>query len=107
MPPDPRQALATWLEVFVAMSRLCANIHLGQKLSEFETTQASDPARRARAWFAEQGVSITEWAMQRGFAPALVHAVLKGDRKCVRGQSFRIAVALGIKPAPQARELVQ
>jgi len=63
------------------------------------------PHMRARQWFREQGVSVTEWSMARGFTPALVHVVLKGERKCLRGQSFKIAVALGLRPSPQAQEL--
>lgn len=43
------------------------------------------------------GVSISEWARENGFAAGLVYAVLKGRRKCLRGQSYRIAVALGLK----------
>lgn len=43
--------------------------------------------------------------MARGFTPALVHVVLKGERKCLRGQSFKIAVALGLRPPPSTREL--
>lgn len=43
------------------------------------------------------GVSISEWARENGFAAGLVYAVLNGRRKCLRGQSYRIAVALGLK----------
>jgi gp16 family phage-associated protein len=68
-----------------------------------ETAEA--PHARARQWFREQGLSVTEWSMARGFTPALVHVVLKGERKCLRGQSFKIAVALGLRPPPPTREL--
>lgn len=46
---------------------------------------------------ASSGVSIAEWARVNGFSSGLVYQVLEGRRKCVRGQSYRIAVALGIK----------
>jgi len=62
---------------------------------------------RARAWFRDHGKSVTEWSMEKGFTPALVYSVLKGERKCLRGQSFKIAVALGIRPQPPERALGQ
>jgi gp16 family phage-associated protein len=45
----------------------------------------------------QSGVSLSEWARANGFSTGLVYQVLAGKRKCMRGQSFRIAVALGIK----------
>lgn len=50
--------------------------------------------------FALHGLSIREWAAARGFSESLVYAVLRGKNKALRGQSFQIAVALGIKDAP-------
>lgn len=48
-------------------------------------------------WFRSNGISVADWAKQNGFSPALVYAVMKGQRKCLRGQSHQIAVALGFK----------
>lgn len=45
------------------------------------------------------GASITQWALSHGFSPALTLRVLKGNTNPTRGQTYRIAVALGIKPA--------
>ncbi|MCW2390943.1 gp16 family phage-associated protein [Sphingobium sp. B1D7B] len=50
-----------------------------------------------RKQFAASGISVTKWAMDRGFNPTQVHNVLSGKRRCVRGESHRIAVALGVK----------
>lgn len=50
--------------------------------------------RRLRA----QGVNVKAWALEQGFHPSVVYSVLRGQRKCLRGQSYRIAVALGLKP---------
>jgi len=52
-----------------------------------------------RAWknFRDAGVNVKEWARSRGFNPALVYSVLRGERKCLRGQSHEVAVALGLK----------
>lgn len=52
---------------------------------------------RVRSIFAECGVSIAEWARAEGFSVALVYHVIEGKRPCTRGQSHRIAVALGLK----------
>jgi len=48
-------------------------------------------------WFHENGISVVDWAARNGFSPALVYAVIKGRRKCLRGESHDIAVALGMK----------
>lgn len=50
--------------------------------------------------FVLHGLSIREWAAARGFSESLVYTVLRGKNKALRGQSFRIAVALGLKDAP-------
>lgn len=50
-----------------------------------------------RTEFNKRGVSIAAWAEHHQFSQVLVYAVLRGDRKCLRGQSHRIAVALGLK----------
>ncbi len=47
--------------------------------------------------FDESGVSVAEWARTNGFSSTLVYQVLDGKRKCLRGQSHQIALALGIK----------
>jgi gp16 family phage-associated protein len=52
---------------------------------------------RAKALFEDAGISVAEWARTRGFSTGLVYQVLEGNRKCMRGQSHRIAVALGLK----------
>jgi len=47
--------------------------------------------------FRQKGLTISDWAKENGFSQALVYAVINGKRKCLRGQSSRIALALGIK----------
>jgi len=53
-----------------------------------------------QAWrrFRAEGINVREWSAQRGFNPGLVYSVLRGERKCLRGQSHDVAVALGLKP---------
>jgi gp16 family phage-associated protein len=55
------------------------------------------PPAHARQTIEGSGVSISEWARENGFAAGLVYAVLNGKRKCLRGQSYCIAVALGLR----------
>lgn len=52
---------------------------------------------RAREVFAHSGIPVSEWARSRGFSADLVYQVLEGKRRCLRGQSHRIAVELGLK----------
>lgn len=57
-------------------------------------TLTSDDVQK---WFRNNGLNINHWALEQGFTPALVYAILQGRRKCLRGQSHSIAVALGLK----------
>lgn len=54
-------------------------------------------ASAAKELFELSGTSVAEWARVRGFSAGLVYQVLEGRRKCMRGQSHQIAVALGLK----------
>lgn len=47
--------------------------------------------------FHRSGKSIMSWADAHKFNSRLVYDILKGKRKCLRGQSHRIAVRLGLK----------
>jgi len=47
--------------------------------------------------FQEHGISVAEWARHNGFSVPLSYQVLSGNKKCIRGQSHMIAVALGLK----------
>ena len=47
--------------------------------------------------FSSRGIPVSEWARKEGFSPGLVHQVLSGRSKCVRGESHEIAVVLGLK----------
>lgn len=53
-----------------------------------------------RAQLKASGISITEWADKHRFSAGIVYAVLQGKNKATRGESFRIAVALGLKDRP-------
>lgn len=65
--------------------------------------------QKIRTVFEESGLSVAEWARVNGFSTGLVYQVLEGRRQCVRGQSHRIAIALGLRngKALDASELSQ
>ncbi len=60
----------------------------------YPTEQA---CRKARERLAHQGLSAKDWADQHNLSPSTVYAVLNGQKKCLRGESHRAAVLLGIK----------
>lgn len=51
-----------------------------------------------------QGLHISEWAIRNGYTPREVSLVLNGQSKGRHGKGFEIAVALGMRPAPEALE---
>lgn len=64
-------------------------------MSKSETQTAAH--KRARDWFERTGQSVAGWARDNGFKRGLVYEVLAGRKKCLRGDSHKIAVLLGIK----------
>lgn len=66
-------------------------------ISMFNIPQSIHSVKCVRAVFEDSGISVAEWARAKGFSTSLVYQVLEGRRKCLRGQSHQIAVALGIK----------
>jgi gp16 family phage-associated protein len=55
---------------------------------------------KIKSTFFEHGISIREWAARNGFSQDLVYAVLNRRNQATRGQSYRIAVALGLRDKP-------
>lgn len=53
-----------------------------------------------REQFRNTGVSVAHWARVRGFNLPLVYSVLHGRSRALRGESHRIAVALGLRTPP-------
>lgn len=58
-----------------------------------------------KSTFHEHGISISEWATRNGFSQDLVYAVLNRRNQATRGQSYRIAVALGLRDKPNMSEV--
>jgi gp16 family phage-associated protein len=56
--------------------------------------------KTVKSTFIEHGISVREWATRNGFNQDLVYAVLNGRNRATRGQSYKIAVALGLKEKP-------
>lgn len=81
------------------IERLSTNLRMATFLTN-ETEHMHRAVRspeQVQSCFRQSGISVVEWAARNGFSPALVYAVIKGKRKCLRGESHRIAVALGMK----------
>jgi len=47
--------------------------------------------------FQKIGMSIADWAHAHHFNVRLVYSVVRGERKCLRGESYQIAKELGMK----------
>jgi gp16 family phage-associated protein len=62
----------------------------------------TDKTTQVKARFKAEGVSISEWARANGFSVVMVYRVLDGQVKGLRGESHRIAVALGLKKQPKS-----
>lgn len=54
-------------------------------------------AKEVREWLHYLGLTIAQWARDNGYHVSLVREVLAGRKRCLRGQSHNIAVALGMK----------
>jgi gp16 family phage-associated protein len=52
---------------------------------------------QVRAEFDRKGVSIASWAREHKVSRSLVYEILAGRKKCIRGNSHRVAVLLGLK----------
>lgn len=61
----------------------------------------ADKRARLKAQFEAEGISIAEWSRVHGFNCLTVYRVLAGKVKGARGESHRIAVALGLKAKPK------
>lgn len=60
--------------------------------------------QEVKAKFRAEGKTQVEWAKAHGFKPRHVSLVLSDRTPCIRGELHAIAVALGIKPAPQQQQ---
>lgn len=61
--------------------------------------------QEAKAVLLASGTTVAAWARERGFNVPLARMVLAGKRKCLRGQSLEIAIALGIKAETPAHSI--
>lgn len=66
-----------------------------------EKANMADKRSQVKAQFEAEGVSIAEWARTHGFNCITVYRVLAGKAKGKRGESHKIAVALGLKTEPR------
>lgn len=71
-----------------------------QKIPDMEPSKKSaqsKPRFLSIRDFHSVGMSMTDWAKENNFNPQLVRKVLRGERKCLRGESYAIAKELGMK----------
>ncbi|MFN3387463.1 MAG: hypothetical protein ACK40O_00915 [Allosphingosinicella sp.] len=61
---------------------------------------SKEAIRRARANLALAGQSVEDWASANGYKAKTVYGVLSGKRAAIRGQSLKIALALGLRERP-------
>lgn len=62
-----------------------------------------DPRELIKRWFDQQGLSISDWAAERGFKRDQVYSLLNGRTAGRRGVAHAIAVELGLKTqSPQS-----
>jgi gp16 family phage-associated protein len=57
---------------------------------------------QVKAEFQAQGLTISQWAREHNWTPREVSLVLNGQVKGLYGKGHEIAVALGIKDAPES-----
>lgn len=55
---------------------------------------------QVKADFTAKGITISQWARDHNYTPREVSLVLNGQVKGNYGKGHDIAVALGLKPAP-------
>ena len=55
----------------------------------------------AKERITRQGQPVTEWCRERGLDYSIVSQTLMGRTRGLRGESFRAAVALGLRQAPK------
>lgn len=53
------------------------------------TALAPNSPEACRELFRKKGLSVSEWARERGFRCDLVYSILRGNRKCLRGSHIR------------------
>lgn len=53
-----------------------------------------------RGYLKSHGLTLADWARERGYTPRQVSLVLNGQIKARYGKGHAIAVAMGLKPAP-------
>jgi gp16 family phage-associated protein len=73
----------------------------------FHMDAFSKDLEEVRQMFRDDGISVACWARDRGFSLPLVYSVLSGRNRASRGESYKISVALGLRPAPRHNDFFQ
>ena len=67
---------------------------------------SSKMLERARDQLYFEGITVAEWARQRGFSEQLTYSLLAGRLRAKRGRAHDIAVALGLKPSQEETKVL-
>lgn len=54
-------------------------------------------AEAKRQQFQRDGISIAAWAAANNLSTSLIYEIFRGKRPCIRGESHRAAILLGLK----------
>jgi gp16 family phage-associated protein len=97
--PQQGYALHDHLEGPVALTKVAPPSAIKAIAQRANRSRKGNPKTANEVWaeLRAAGMTAREWADSHGFEPSLVYSVLSGDRKCLRGQSHKIAKALGLK----------
>ncbi len=72
-------------------------MYLNMDDPEMNNLDSAKSIQQVRDWMESRGLTVIDWANEYGFNPSNVYRVLNGISKCKRGESHKIALALGLK----------
>lgn len=71
---------------------------------ESDTTHPLSPGRQALTNLKQQGYTLSGWCRARGFSRHVANAVIHKNTPAIKGEALQIAIALGLKPAPEPND---
>jgi gp16 family phage-associated protein len=63
-------------------------------------------AKQAKSYLKRNGLTVPMFCKQHGFKEKTVYRVLNGESKCLYGDGYKIAVALGMKSPDSGNHFV-
>ena len=75
------------------------NLHNKPQITTMPDIQ-QEKFQKIIAEYRAAGINWSDWARRHGFKVQTVKDVVNQRTKCVRGEAFEVAVALGLRPKP-------